>query len=79
MSIDKNRDFKIVEAILSTDRNDASIAYEAKYQAILDYFMGIDGVKGADEYSYDETALADEDWKALYEMVRDLRNEITKS
>jgi hypothetical protein len=25
MSIDKNRDFKIVEAILSTDRNDASI------------------------------------------------------
>jgi len=61
------------------NRNDASIAYEAKYQAILDYFMGIDGVKGADEYSYDETALADEDWKALYEMVRDLRNEITKS
>lgn len=41
--------------------------------------MGIDGVKGADEYSYDETALTDEDWKALYEMVRDLRNEITKS
>ena len=61
------------------NRNDASIAYEAKYQAILDYFMGIDGVKGADEYSYDETALTDEDWKALYEMVRDLRNEITKS
>lgn len=61
------------------NRNDATIAIEGKYQAILDYFMAIEGVKGADEYSYDSTALTDEDWKTLYEMVRDLRSEITKS
>jgi len=61
------------------NRNETTIAIEGKYQAILDYFMAIEGVKGADEYSYDSTALTDEDWKKLYEMVRDLRSEITKS
>ena len=61
------------------NRNEETIAIEGKYQAILDYFLSIKGVKGADKYSYDETALADSDWKKLYEMVRDLRREITKS
>lgn len=61
------------------NRNETTIAIEGKYQAILDYFLAIEGVKGDDEYSYDATALADADWKKLYEMVRDLRSEITKS
>jgi len=61
------------------NRSDETAAIEGKYQAILDYFLSIKGVKGADKYSYDETALADADWKKLYEMVRDLRSEITKS
>ncbi len=61
------------------NRSEKTIAIESKYQAILDYFVSIKSVKGAYKYSYDETALADEDWKKLYEMVRDLRSEITKS
>lgn len=61
------------------NRNENTKAVEAKFQAILDYFMSIDGVKGDDEYSYDSTALTEEDWSKLYEMVRDLRNDITKS
>ncbi len=74
----------IVENLVSgleyqPNRNEKVKSLEEKYKAIFQYFISIDGVKGADEYSYDATALTDENWMELYEMVRDLRNEITKS
>ena len=74
----------IVENLVSgleyqPNRTDQVKALETKYKAIYDYFMSIDGVKGEDEYSYDATALTAENWNKLYEMVQELRNEITKS
>ncbi len=74
----------IVENLVSgleyqPNRTDKVKALETKYKAIYDYFMSIDVVKGEDEYSYDATALTAENWNKLYEMVQELRNEITKS
>ena len=74
----------IVENIISglkyqPNRNEQVKGIQAQYQAVYDYFMSIEGVKGEDEYSYDVSALTDENWMKLYEMVRDLRSDITKS
>lgn len=52
---------------------------KGKLKAISDYLNTIPGFRGADEYSYDMTALSDNHYKELFGMISAIRKEMVKS
>lgn len=64
---------------IQPNRNEQTDALGNKLSALNDYFQGIEGVKGTDEYSYDASALTDDHFVQLYEQVKAIRMDITKN
>ncbi|UTW62045.1 hypothetical protein KFE98_18850 [bacterium SCSIO 12741] len=63
---------------LLPNRNNESDAVHAQLKSLQDYFDGIEGLKGEDEYSFNMTAMEDKHFLELYNRVKEIRNTIVK-
>tara|TARA_B110000091_G_scaffold213722_1_gene264039 strand:- start:2091 stop:2969 length:879 start_codon:yes stop_codon:yes gene_type:complete len=61
------------------NKNDQTEALLAQVVALSDYFNSIEGLTGADEYSYDVTVLETSNYVEFYNLISVIRNEITKA
>lgn len=61
------------------NRTAESEEMQSKLQGIYDYYASIDGLAGDDEYSYDATVLTNENYVEFYNLLNDLRTNVTKN
>ena len=64
---------------IQPNKNDQTEALLAQVVALSDYFNSIEGLTGADEYSYDVTVLETSNYVEFYNLISVIRNEITKA
>lgn len=64
---------------IQPNRNEQVDELQAKVVALSDYFNSIEGLTGADEYSYDVSVLENEHYIEFYNQISALRTNITKS
>ena len=64
---------------IQPNKNDQTEALLAQVVALSDYFNSIEGLTGADKYSYDVSVLETSNYVEFYNQISVMRNEITKS